>query len=205
VDLPGRQSGSPSSDLYRDAEHVTGLLDGSSEDVLLVGHSYAGAVITEAGEHPAVTGLVYIAGLLLDVGQSCQNAAADDPDVGNISHAGRPDLGASFVIDDQGDVTLEPEGAAACFYSDCDETTTEWALARLGRQPLVALSQPVTRAAWRTKPATYAVCGRDQSLHPDLQRLLARRCTEALEWDTGHSPFLSRPELVVELLAHRAR
>lgn len=200
VDLPGRRAGEPTSDLYRDADHLRGVLDGCTEGVILVGHSYGGAVITEAGTHPAVSHLVYLAALALDVGESCGSAAADDPDVVNISHEGRPDLGAAFVPAGDGNLTVEPAGAAACFYSDCDAPTIEWALDRLQRQPLEALQQPVTRAAWRSKTSTYVVCALDQAIHPDLERLLARRCDESVEWSNGHSPFLSAPERVVNLL-----
>jgi hypothetical protein len=55
--------------------------------------------------------------------------------------------------------------------------------------------------AWRTKPSTYVVCANDQAIHPVLQRILARRCVTAVEWPTGHAPFLSRPDLPAGLLA----
>jgi pimeloyl-ACP methyl ester carboxylesterase len=58
--------------------------------------------------------------------------------------------------------------------------------------------------AWRTKPSTYVVCANDQAIHPVLQRILARRCVTAVEWPTGHAPFLSRPDLVAGLLADLA-
>jgi pimeloyl-ACP methyl ester carboxylesterase len=201
VDLPGRRVGEATSDLYRDAAHVQSLLDGMTEPVVLVGHSAGGAVITEAGEHPAVTHLVYVAAFAVDVGEGCGDAAANDPDVALISHEGRPDLGAAFVLDDSGNVSLDPQLAAECLYNDCDPATVQWALERVQRQPLAALQQPATRAAWRSRPSTYAVCAADQAVHPDLQRLLAKRCTNSVEWDTGHSPFLSRPDLLVDLFA----
>ena len=58
--------------------------------------------------------------------------------------------------------------------------------------------------AWRATPSTYVVTTGDQGVHPDLQRILARRCTTAVEWPTGHSPFLSRPDLLADLLIDRA-
>ena len=64
--------------------------------------------------------------------------------------------------------------------------------------------QTPAAVAWRDTPSTYVVCTADQVVHPDLQRLLARRCTETVVMPTSHSPFLSRPELVVDLLAERA-
>jgi hypothetical protein len=70
------------------------------------------------------------------------------------------------------------------------------------RQTLDSLTGPIVPAghsygpravAWRSRPSTYVVCSDDQASHPGLQRIFARRCSEALEWDTGHCPFLSDP------------
>jgi pimeloyl-ACP methyl ester carboxylesterase len=58
--------------------------------------------------------------------------------------------------------------------------------------------------AWRTTPSTYVVCANDLAIHPDLQRLLAKRCTASVEWPVGHSPFLSAPGLVTDLVAELA-
>ena len=71
-------------------------------------------------------------------------------------------------------------------------------------QPLLNLSQAPEAIAWRERPSTYVVCTDDMAVHPDLQRLLARRCTNALEWPTSHSPFLSRPDLVAGLVSDLA-
>ncbi|MFI5041977.1 MAG: alpha/beta fold hydrolase [Acidimicrobiales bacterium] len=57
---------------------------------------------------------------------------------------------------------------------------------------------------WRAKPSTYVVCADDMAVHPDLQRIMARRCGTVLEWPTDHSPFLSRPDLVAGLLVELA-
>src|SRR5438132_1148919 len=100
------------------------------------------------------------------------------------------------------------EDAAACFYNDCDAGTVAWAVDRLGPHPMVNLGQAPTAIAWRARPSTYVVCREDLAVHPDVQRLMAQRCTTTLEWPTGHSPFLSRPDLLAGLLAdlaHRAQ
>jgi pimeloyl-ACP methyl ester carboxylesterase len=206
VELPGHgQDRGRLGDLYGDAERLRSVLDSTTGPVVLVGHSYGGAVITEAGSHPAVVRLVYLAAFALDVGESCRNAAAVEVESAAISHQGRPDLGAGFVIDADGIVMLDPEVAEACLYGGCDGDTVAWALARLGPQPLITFRQPVTAAARRSVPSSYVVCANDLCIHPDLQRLLARRCTASTEWPTGHSPFLSHPQLVVELLVDLAR
>jgi pimeloyl-ACP methyl ester carboxylesterase len=169
--------------------------------VVLAGHAYGGAVITEAGSHPAVAHLVYLSGLALDDGESCSDAASEEAVSAGISHAGRTELAAGFVTGPGDTVTLDPDVARACLYHDCDRATADWAIARLGPQPLISLRQQPWAVAWRTKPSTYVVCANDQAIHPVLQRILARRCIAAVEWPTGHAPFLSRPDLLAGLLA----
>jgi len=205
VDLPGHGDDTgPLGDLHGDADRVRQVLDSLTGPVVLAGHSYGGAVITDAGMHPSVARLVYLTALALDDGETCSAAAVTEAREANLSHEGRPDLGAGFIPGPGGTVTLHPEVARACLYHDCDLVTADWALARLGPQPLSSFHQPPRAVAWRYRPSTYVVCSDDQASHPGLQRIFARRCTQALEWDTGHSPFLSHPALVAEMLARVA-
>ncbi len=97
-------------------------------------------------------------------------------------------------------ITLDPSSAAECLYNACDPDTVAWTLARLGPQPRVTLRGKANLAAWRTKPSTYVVCADDMAVHPDRQRIMARRCSSAIEWSTDHSPFLCKPDLVAALL-----
>jgi pimeloyl-ACP methyl ester carboxylesterase len=206
VDLPGHgRDPGPPGDLHHDAARVRDVLDGVDGPVVLVGHSYGGAVITEAGCHPAVGHLVYLCALALDGDETCTSAAAVEATAAQISHEGRPNLGSGLIPDDQGAaVTLEPSVATACLYNDCDPDTVDWAVARLGPQPLVTLQQTPAAVAWRTKPSTYVVCADDMAIHPDLQRILAKRCSHSIEWDSGHSPFLSQPDQVAGTLRELA-
>ena len=206
VDLPGHgDDPGPLGDLHGDAARVSSVLDTLDAPVVLVGHSYGGAVITEAGDHPSVGQLVYLCALALDHGETCMSAATDQPGSAEISHVGRPDIGSGFAVSDQGLVTLDPAMAAAALYNRCDPDTTQWACSRLGPQPLVTLQQEPSVISWRVKPATYVICGDDMIVHPGLQRLMAKRCaTATVEWDSDHSPFLSQPDRVVDLLADLA-
>lgn len=202
VDLPGHgHDPRPIGDLHGDAAHIREVLDTLDAPVILAGHAYGGAVITEAGSHRAVSHLVYLAGFALDDGESCSNAASQEAAAEGISHGGRPDLAAGYAAGSDGISTLAPDAALACFYQDCDPATAAWAIARLGLQSLASLQQPPDAVAWRTKPSTYVVCANDQAIHPGLQRILARRCVTTVEWPAGHTPFLSRPDLVAALLA----
>jgi pimeloyl-ACP methyl ester carboxylesterase len=202
LDLPGHGADTGEmTDLAGDAAMVAETLDRLGEPAVLVGHSYGGTVITEAGEHPAVDHLVFIAALVLDSGESCSTVATRESKDAGISYEGRPNFGKGFINGPRDTVTLEPKIAAACLFNDCDEATVAWALERLGPHPLANLQQSPRRVAWRTKPSTYAICNEDLVIHPGLQRILAARCTASSSWPTGHSPYLSHPELIVDLLS----
>jgi len=206
IDLPGHGAdASEMTDLHGDATRVTELLDELGEPAILVGHSYGGAVVTEAGDHPLVMHLVFIAAMALDAGETCQKVATEDVAAAGIDWKGRPNFGKGFIVAPDNMVTLDPTVAAQCLYNDCDDATIAWALNRLGPHPLENLQQSPARIAWRTKPSTYAVCAEDLVVHPVLERILAKRCTSVVEWPTGHSPFLSDPERVAGLLTEVAR
>jgi pimeloyl-ACP methyl ester carboxylesterase len=193
VDLPG-------GGFEADVAHVRAVIDAIDGDVVLLGHSYGGAVITDAGAHASVRHLVFLCAFSIAENESCVSAASGEPAAALISHEGRPNLGAAMVHHDDGTSTLAREGARACLYSDVDDDTFEWAYAQLRGQRNDSLSASPRGVAWRTKPSTYVVCSEDQGVHPDLQRIMARRCTETIEWRTGHSPFANHPDLVADLL-----
>ncbi len=202
VDLPGHgDDPGPLSDLHGDAARVREVLDGLDGSCVLLGHSYGGAVITEAGAHPAVRHLVYLCAFALQAEESCMAAAIDESATLAISYEGRPNLADAFIVHDDGTCTLEPTLAAECLYNDCDAETTEWALSRLTPQPIATLGDVPTTVAWLDRPSTYVVCDQDLGVHPDLQRAMARRCTTTVEWPTSHSPFLSAPDRFVSLLS----
>jgi pimeloyl-ACP methyl ester carboxylesterase len=138
LDLPGHGAdGAQFGDLSSEVACVRETLDELDGDVVLVGHSYGGAVITEAGLHPAVHHLAYVAAFALDAGESCVKAA--EVEAGLISYDGRPNFGAGFTMSSGDMITLDPSSAAECLYNDCDADTVAWALARLGPQPLITL------------------------------------------------------------------
>jgi pimeloyl-ACP methyl ester carboxylesterase len=200
IDLPGHGADpGPLSDLHGDAARVREVLDGLDGDCVLLGHSYGGVVITEAGIHPAVRHLVYLCSFALDAGESAMSAAIAESEAAGITYDGRPNLADAFEFTED-TITLTPAGAAECLFQDCPPDAVARAVAFLGPQPLVTLQQEPAAVAWRERPSTYVVCTEDLAVHPDLQRILARRCTEAVEWPTSHSPFLSDPGRVADLL-----
>ena len=190
VDLPSASSATAT--LQDDAARVRETLDTLDGDAVLVGHSYGGAVVTEAGAHPNVAHLVYLTAFALEVGESVvENALAGGEVAG--------DLEAAMQVGD-GVLTLDPAIAAAAFFDDCAPDVVAGAIKRLRPQSLTALSGTVTVAAWREKPATYVVCTEDRALPVALQRSNAARIGNSVDWATSHSPFLSRPDLVAGLL-----
>jgi len=201
VDLPGHGADQgPLTDLAGDAERVRHALDDFDEPVVLAGHSYGGVVITQAGLHPRVSDLVYLASFNLDENESAMSAAMAGSAHAAIDYSDRPDALAHTHIADDGTSTVDVEGARILFYNDCPDELADWATSQLGPHCMASLSQIPAAVAWRHRPSTYAVCTLDNIVHPELQRILARRAGHVVEWPTGHSPFLSRPDLVADLL-----
>ena len=180
VDLPSVSHASAT--LHDDADYVRGALDSITGDAVLVGHSYGGAVISEAGVHPAVAHLVYLTAFALEVGESPAENALTGGD-------GPSDLVAAIDFGD-GVLTIDPERAVAAFYHDCTPEIASAAVERLRPQSLLALGGKVDAAAWREKPATYVVCTDDRALPVALQRSNAARIGNSIDWPTSHSPFL---------------
>jgi pimeloyl-ACP methyl ester carboxylesterase len=202
VDLPSAH-GAPGADLHVDATVVRAVLD-DLDDAVLVGHSYGGAVVTEAGAHPHVRHLVYLAAFALTENEALFAAATDDADTAHLDHTGRPDVGAALRSGSAGTTVVAPEAARELFYNCCPADIAADAISRLGPQAMAGFGQSPSAVAWRDRPSTYAVCTQDNAVHPELQRILARRAGRTVEWPADHSPFLSRPELVADLLTEIA-
>lgn len=200
VDLPGHgASVLPLGDLHGDADHVVDVVTALARPVVLVGHSYGGAVITEAAARLArisgsrVEHLVYLAAFCLDEGESVM-------DVARHESGGSVDLGAAMVPIEGGLTVLDPEKAAPALYGDCDERAVAAALVRLSPQPLATMVQTASGAPWRSIRSTYVVCARDRAVHPGNQEYMARRCRTVVRLDTDHSPFLSKTTETADVL-----
>jgi pimeloyl-ACP methyl ester carboxylesterase len=205
LDLPGHGADhGPLTDLAGDAERVGQALDDFDEPVVLAGHSYGGVIITQAGLHPRVSDLIYVAAFNLDESESAMTAAVAASARAAIDYSDRPDALAHTHMADDGTSSVDVEGARLLFYNDCPDELADWAASKLGPQCMASLSQSPAAVAWRHRPSTYAVCTLDNIVHPELQRILARRADAVVEWATGHSPFLSRPDLVADLLVEVA-
>ena len=174
--------------LADDAAALRAELDGLDE-AIVVGHSYGGTVIAAAGAHPAVARLVYVSSYLPEVGESQAAIMGGEPDPVSIA--------------DNGDGTLSLAGYDAVsfgarFLQDADEPTARAAWDRVTAQSALAFVTPTGAAGWQGVDSTYLVCAQDRSTSVGLQRLHAGRATRSVELPTGHHPFVSRPDLVVD-------
>jgi pimeloyl-ACP methyl ester carboxylesterase len=176
--------------------------------VVLVGHSYGGAVITEAGIHDAVAHLVYLTAVVPDVGESLAALSGREP-------APWMDPG------DDGTVGVHVEGLVERFLPHADASTAAEAVRRLTRQAEAAFTEAPRRAAWRTTPSTFVVCAGDLAVPVEHQRANAARLaggpdrsrpgagrsagpgtrTRTVEIATDHFPFVTAPDVLAAAIA----
>lgn len=191
VDLPSsRIDAAPGTNLDDDAAAVVEIARGAGP-VVLVGHSYGGSVITQAAPLlEDVRGLIYVAALLPERGENSTDAS-------RVVKA-RTELDAAIYLD--GDyLRLRRELAGGALYQDCEEEIVEWALDRLSTQTLASFRTARTSDDLAV-PRRYIVCSEDHAIDPSTQAVLASRCNDVVVLASGHSPFLSRPKPLADLI-----
>jgi pimeloyl-ACP methyl ester carboxylesterase len=200
IDLPGHGASTlPLGDLHGDAAHVGEVLDRLGGPVVLVGHSYGGAVITQAAAHRTdVTHLVYLAAFVPAVGESVIGLLRSMPEARTL-------LDAAVRPGPEGSTVLDPAAAAPALYGDCPPGAVSAALGRLSPQPVATVVQPVSGSPLGRIASTYVECLRDMAVDPSHQAIMAARCDRALQFDCDHSPFLSRTDDTAHLLFELAR
>ncbi|MFD9124812.1 alpha/beta hydrolase [Kitasatospora sp. NPDC059571] len=187
----GRPPGPRGPGLPEDVAAVRAALSEGDEPTVVVAHSYGGIVAAEAAVGVAtVRHLVFVSSYLPEPGESLSTFGADVPP---------PFLDFD---PDRGTFGARPELFAETFAQDCPPDVVRDAAARLTRQTLAVLQQPVRAVAWHDLPTTYVVCTEDRGTPAAAQRECARRADEVIEVRAGHHPFLSRPETVADLLAN---
>ena len=201
VDLPGHGASLlPLGDLYGDAQLVADTLARIDGPVVLVGHSYGGAVIGEASaRHSAnVDHLVYLAAFVLDEGEALLPYNQTMPPADNpLSGAIRPNAEGTAS-------TVDPAMCLTAFYAECPPGTLESAVPRLCPQPFATFMQPATGAPWKSIPSTYVACTKDGAIPYLHQTIMAERCGDTVMLETDHSPFASRPKETADLLERLA-
>ena len=201
IDLPGHGTSIlPLGGLHDDAAYLAAILDHLDlDDAVLVGHSYGGAVITQAAAgRTDLAHLVYIAAFALDDTESV-NGALRSFERREVALAGAVQMG------DNDCTVLDAQAAPGALYGSCPPEVVAAALQRLSPQPLATMTEAVSGSPRTTMPSTYVRCLQDQAVHPDHQSVMAARCTEQVDIDTDHSPFISAVTEVADLLERIAR
>ncbi len=179
----------PTAGLYDDAEALAARLRRMEGPVVVVGHSHAGLTISQLGDqHPNLVRLIYIAAFMPVEGVSAATA-----------------FGIPVPDDPSGLAPREAYGnPRETFYSDLSDVDAKVAIDQLVDQSLLSCVQPTTRAAWRRVGSTYVICTEDKQFPVSLQERYAAQTTDVVRIPTGHSPMLSQPDQVADILTSRA-
>ncbi len=184
----------PETSFADDVKTTTRVIDAQDGPTILVGHSYGGAVITEAGNDPKVVGLVYVAAFQPDAGESALDLTKKTPPAGQ-----------SIKATADGYLYIEPSQFHADFAADLPAAEAEFmALSQV--MPLgQSFGTPITTAAWKTKPSWAVVATSDRMINPDLERFMTKRAgSTTIEINASHVPFISHPADVAKLIEQAA-
>jgi pimeloyl-ACP methyl ester carboxylesterase len=191
VDLPSTAADSaPEADLSADALEVRRAIDAIPGEVLVCGHSYGGMVISHSavGSHPRVAHLAYLCAFMPASGESLLSFGDGTP--------------APWICEEEGGMTIpDRHRAAEIFYNDCEPDVGRRAIERLRPQPATTFSGRVASPSWERIASTYILCSQDKALPVPMQReVFAPRARRVVELESGHSPFLSRPDELAQRL-----
>jgi pimeloyl-ACP methyl ester carboxylesterase len=174
------------------AQQVLARQDGPT---VLVGHSFSGMIVTEAGMHPSVSALVYVAARATDAGEDYSALAKTFP---------TPPATAGIVFDGE-EGRLTEEAFLRDFAGDLPEAKAKVLYAVQEPFHKALLTGKTTQAAWRSKPSYYAVSTEDRTINPDLQRFMAKRMgAKTIEVKASHLSLISHPEEITQLILEAA-
>lgn len=184
----------PETSLADDVKATTRALDAMDGNSILVGHSYGGMVITEAGNNPKVAGLVYVAAFQPDAGESLLNLVKKIPPASDAIKA-TPD----------GHLYFDQAQFHADFAADLPAATAKFMALSQVTPAVQAASAAVTQAAWKTKPSWAIVSTADRTVNPELERYMAKRAgSKVVEINGSHVAFIARPAEVAKVIEQAA-
>ena len=185
--------------MHADAAEIRRTLD-RYDDVVLVAHSYGGIPATEgAAGHPAVRHIVYVAAYNADEGETLMGYAVPDPGPDVLNPP------ADLALSAPGMTAVKTDRAPVLFYNDLDPADAARAVGHLRPMSAAVLEQSPTAIAWKDIPSTYLLTGRDNATPTVIQRELCKRADRVHELsDSSHSPFLSQPKKVADLISAAA-
>jgi pimeloyl-ACP methyl ester carboxylesterase len=182
----------PTASLAGDVAATHAVIDALEKPVILVGHSYGGVVVTEAGNHPKVAGLVYIAAFAPGAGESVATLIANPPPGAPVPPILPPQNG--FLL-------LDKARFAAAFAADLDPDKAAFMADSQIPWGLDALNGVVTAPAWKDKPSWYLVAADDRMIPPGAQRAMSKRAgSTVVELEGSHAIYVSQPGGVAELI-----
>jgi pimeloyl-ACP methyl ester carboxylesterase len=186
----------PTVSLAGDVEATRQVIARAHHPVILVGHSYGGAVITEAGNDPKVRTLVYISAFAPDAGESvAQLATREVP--------GEP--GAPLLPPSNGFLLVDPARFPAAFAAGANPALTRFMASAQVPWGLQAVGTPITTPAWRTKPSFFIITAQDRMIPPTTLRMMARRAGgTTIEIQSSHAVMLTRPREVAAFVERAA-
>jgi pimeloyl-ACP methyl ester carboxylesterase len=186
----------PETSLADDAATTKRIIARVNAPLILVGHSYGGAVITQAGNEPLVRGLVYIAAFQPDSGET----------LGALQQQKPPAAGNNVVPAGEGFVIVDPKVFHADFAADLPAKEANFMAISQVPISVTAFGTPIANAAWRNKPSWYAVATQDRMINPDLERFMAKRAgSTTIEVKGSHAIYASQPRIVAKLIEQAAK
>ena len=184
----------PETSFAEDVKFTKAEIDRQPGPVVLVGHSYGGAVITEAGNDPKVAALVYISAFAPDAGES---AASLEQSV--------PPAGKSIKENADGYFYIDPPFFAADFCADIPPAKAEFMAKSQVLFSKDSFTTPITTPAWKSRPSWYLVATQDRSINPENERKMARRAnSRTIEVNSSHAAYISHPRETAELIEEAA-
>jgi pimeloyl-ACP methyl ester carboxylesterase len=187
----------PLTSLADDAEATRRVLALQDGPTILVGHSWAGTVISETGNDPKVAALVYVAARAPDVGEDYGALAAKFP---------APPASAGLVKSPDGFAQLSEQAFVRDFAGDLDPAQARVLYASQGRISQTLFSGRTTQAAWKNKPSYYAVSQNDRTASPELERFVAKRMgAKTIELASSHVSMISHPDEIANLILEAAK
>src|ERR1700726_2541116 len=187
----------PTISLADDVAFTKRAIAAQNGPVILVGHSYGGAVITEAGNDPKVAGLVYIAAFALDKGESVSALIKDPPPGAPVPPILPPQDGFLF---------LDRAKFPSSFAADVSPEKAEFMADSQVPWGVNAVGGTISEAAWKAKPTWYLLTTEDRMLPPDAQRLMSKRAgATVVEVKSSHAVYLSHPQEVALIIEEAAR
>lgn len=187
----------PLSSLEDDVAAANVVLDNQDGPTVLVGHSWGGAVITQAGNHPKVASLVYVAAFQPDNGESALQWLQTAPPA--------PENGV-LPPDAKGIVYYAKDKYHAGFCADLSKEEADFMYASQGAFYAKGFITPITHAAWRDKPVFACIATEDKSIDPSIQRAMYKRSnTKATEVKGSHVIFMSQPNAVADMIEEAAK